>query len=218
MVLIPRRLIGMNGSRVILIFAFQFSRPTESSDYAGFAFADGVEIMNFPQLADSTMDRPEGSLPNQPVSELELNRYVGQWHEIAHLPMFFQRKCLDQITATYTLRGNGRLDVRNACRSVDGDQKVSQGIAKPVPGKAGALKVRFAPVWLAWLPWVWGDYWVLEVDSNYRWAVVGSPRRKYLWILSREPSMPTAQFQALIARARQRGYPVELLLMAAPLD
>lgn len=174
--------------------------------------------MNFPLPATSTVTLVEASQPNQPMSELDLKRYAGKWHEIAHLPMFFQRKCQDQVTATYNLRADGRIDVRNACRTIDNAQKVAHGVAKPVAGTAGALKVRFAPAWLAWLPWVWGDYWVIEVDSNYRWAVVGSPSRKYLWVLSREPSMSRVQFQKLVAVARQRGYPVKLLLMTAPLN
>jgi apolipoprotein D and lipocalin family protein len=78
--------------------------------------------------------------------------------------------------------------------------------------------VRFAPRWLAWLPMVWADYWVIELDPDYRWAVVGSPSRKYLWVLSRTPSMDAGQFRAIRNRAAARGYPVERLVMAAPLD
>lgn len=70
--------------------------------------------------------------------------------------------------------------MRNACRTKDGKRDESQGVAKPAGGSAGALKVRFAPGWLSWLPWVWADYWVLELDADYRWAVVGGPRRKYM--------------------------------------
>jgi lipocalin len=120
-------------------------------------------------------------LRNQPVSTLDLNRYAGTWHEIAHLPMYFQRKCQDRITATYTLRADGRIHVRNACRTKAGKEDVAHGIAKPAGGPAGALKVRFAPGWLSWVPWVWADYWVIELDPDYQWAVVGSPSRKYLW-------------------------------------
>jgi apolipoprotein D and lipocalin family protein len=75
--------------------------------------------------------------------------------------------------------------------------------------------VRFAPDWLAWVPKVWADYWVIDLDADYKWAVVGSPSRKYLWILSRGPNMDRQLFQDLKARARQRGYPVDKLVMAA---
>ena len=94
----------------------------------------------------------------------------------------------------------------------------SDGVAKRVPGQPGALKVRFAPHFLTWIPWVWGDYWVVELDPEYRWAVVGSPSRKYLWVLSRAPSMDKALFQQIRDRVQARGYPVAKLVMAAPLD
>lgn len=171
-----------------------------------------------PFLLSAAMAITTASLPNQPVPALDLDRYAGQWHEMAHLPMFFQRKCKDRITATYTLRADGDVDVRNACRTRAGKQDVSEGVAKPVQGQPGALKVRFAPGWLSWLPWVWGDYWVVELDPDYQWAVVGSPTRKYMWILSRTPTMSGDRFRQLVARARQRGYPVDQLVMAAPLD
>ena len=156
-------------------------------------------------------------LPNHPVPALELARYAGTWHEIAHLPLFFQRKCIDTITATYTPRPDGTVAVHNACRTANG-MDASDGVARRVDADSGALEVRFAPEWLAWLPMVWADYWVIELDSNYRWAVVGSPSRKYLWVLSREPSMPASQFRAIRDRAQARGYPVDRLIMAAPLD
>lgn len=154
---------------------------------------------------------------NIPVPALDLPRYAGRWHEIAHLPMFFQRKCASDITADYTLRDDGRVGVRNACRTADGTQQVSEGVARTVPGHPGRLQVRFAPGWLSWVPGVWADYWVVELDPDYRWAVVGGPSRKYLWILSREPTMPQSRFDAIRARAAARGYPVERLVMAAPL-
>lgn len=155
---------------------------------------------------------------NAPVTSLDLQRYAGQWHEIAHLPMFFQRKCVDKITATYTVNPDGTVAVHNACRAKNGNMDASDGVAKRVPGAPGALKVRFAPRIVAWLPWVWADYWVIELDPNYQWAVVGSPSRKYLWILSRAPSMNPALFGQIRDRARERGYPVDKLVMAAPLD
>ena len=158
------------------------------------------------------------SLPNQPVPNLDLARYLGQWHEIGHLPMFFQRKCVDRITATYTADADGTIAVHNACRVKDGSMDASDGVARKVDGRSAALQVRFAPAWLSWLPLVWADYWVVDLDPDYRWAVVGGPSRKYLWVLSRSPSMSRTQFDHIKERARQRGYPVDNLVMAAPLD
>lgn len=158
------------------------------------------------------------SLPNRPVNAVNLERYAGQWHEIAHLPMFFQRKCVDHITATYTPNADGTIKVHNACRSKEGSVEASDGVARKVPGQAGALKVRFAPAWLTWIPAVWADYWIVELAPDYQWAVVGGPSKRYLWVLSRTPSMERKLFEQIRVRASQRGYPVHKLVIAAPLD
>ncbi|WP_233171723.1 lipocalin family protein [Dyella sp. ASV21] len=158
------------------------------------------------------------ALANTPVAQLDVPRYLGQWHEIAHLPMFFQRQCKDTITATYSARPDGSITVHNACRTHDGSMDSADGQARRVEGSPGALQVRFAPAWLGWLPWVWADYWVIDLDPDYRWAVVGSPSRRYLWVLSRTPGMSRSQFEQLRDRAARRGYPVDKLVIAAPLE
>lgn len=154
---------------------------------------------------------------NVAVPALDLQRYSGQWHEIAHLPMFFQRQCVGDVTATYTPRPDGTLGVRNACRTADGTVDVSEGTARPVPGKPGELQVRFAPDWLSWLPAVWADYWVIDIDPQYRWAVVGGPGRENLWVLSRTPGMDRALFDSIKARAAAKGYALDELKVMAPL-
>ena len=158
------------------------------------------------------------SAANAPVPQLDLQRYSGNWHEIAHLPMFFQRQCVDRITATYTPLPDGTIEVRNACRTRQGSIDESVGVARPVAEHPGRLKVRFAPGWLSWLPVVWADYWVIDLDPGYQWAVVGGPSHKYLWVLSRTPRMERALFERLKTRARERGYPVDKLVMAASLE
>lgn len=155
---------------------------------------------------------------NIPLQTLDLQRYAGLWHEIAHLPMFFQRKCASDITATYTPRDDGTLTVRNACTTSTGKQLVSEGVARPAGNRAGALEVRFAPDWLSWLPMVWADYWVIDVDPGYQWAMVGGPSRKSLWILSRTAGMPEPLFNELKSRATAKGYALDALIVAAPLD
>ena len=155
--------------------------------------------------------------PVTSVPQLEISRYAGQWHEIAHLPMFFQRQCVGDITARYSLDGSGSIGVLNACRTKDGSMDESQGVARPVEGHPGRLEVRFAPDWLSWLPAVWADYWVIALDPDYQWAMVGEPGRDYLWILSREPSMDRALFEQLKAKAEGMGYDLAPLVMAAPL-
>lgn len=155
-------------------------------------------------------------LQNAPVRSLVLDRYLGQWHEIAHLPMFFQRKCVANTTATYTLKANDRIEVRNACQTRDGSRNESVGEAIPVEGSPGALKVRFAPSWLGWVPGIWADYWVLDFDPDYRWAVVGGPGKKYLWILSRDPEMDSKLLDRLKSDAEARGYDLTDLVVAPP--
>ena len=166
-------------------------------------------------LAAGAVHAQSAPLANTPVPALDLQRYGGEWHEIAHLPMFFQRKCVARITATYTPRADGSVGVRNACDDKAGKRIASEGVARPVAGKPGQLQVRFAPGWLSWVPFIWADYWVVELDPDYQWAVVGGPDRKYLWVLSRTPTMPRERFGEIKARAAQRGYPVEDLVLPA---
>ncbi|SEK81081.1 apolipoprotein D and lipocalin family protein [Pseudoxanthomonas sp. GM95] len=155
--------------------------------------------------------------PVTSVPALDISRYAGQWHEIAHLPNRFQEDCAGDITAGYTLRGDGHVGVRNACTDKTGAQIVAEGEARPVKGHPGQLEVRFAPKWLAWLPLVWADYWVIDLDPDYTWAVVGEPGREYFWILSREPSMDRTLFEAIKLRAAQLGYDLSDLAVTGTL-
>lgn len=157
------------------------------------------------------------TLPNQPVRSLDLNRYAGRWHEIARLPMFFERKCLNGVTATYTPNPDGTVRVDNTCRTRKGQMAIT-GLARIKDDQPAALEVRFAPGWLSWLPVSWADYWVIEVDPDYQWAVIGSPGQKHLWILARKTSMDRALLQTLKEHSRQRGYDVDKLIITAPLD
>lgn len=155
--------------------------------------------------------------PVTSVPDLELSRYAGHWYEIAHLPVSFQRQCAGDITATYALRADGSIGVRNACLTRDGKRAEAEGVARTVEGHPGRLQVRFVPGWLSWVPLVWADYWVVALDPDYQWAVVGDPDREYLWILSREPAMDAGLFEQLKARAEAMGYDLEPLVLAAPL-
>lgn len=154
--------------------------------------------------------------PLQAVPELDLARYAGTWHEIARLPMYFERKCARDITATYTPREDGTITVRNACVKADGVNMVSEGVARKTGADPAKLEVRFAPGWLSALPFVWADYWVIAVDPDYRWAIVGEPGREYLWILSREPTLDAKTFEDLKGRARMMGYDLAELIVVSP--
>lgn len=154
--------------------------------------------------------------PLKAVPELDLERYSGTWHEIARLPMYFQRKCARDVTATYTLLDDGNVTVSNACVRDDGVHMQSDGMARMAGSNPAKLEVRFAPAWLGFLPGVWADYWVLAVDADYQWAIVGEPDREYLWILSRQPTMDEKSFEALKARARTMEYDLSELIISSP--
>lgn len=155
------------------------------------------------------------TVPLAPVSDLDLARYAGTWHEIARLPTRFQRSCERGVTAHYELKPDGTVTVRNACVTAGGKTLASTGVARrPDAFARGKLEVRFAPAWLSWLPLVWADYWVLALDDDYLWALVGQPGRKYLWILSREPSMDRVTFDSLKKTATNMGYDLAPLIVS----
>lgn len=159
------------------------------------------------------------STPVTAVSHLDLDRYAGTWHEIARLPMWFQRKCEKDVTAHYTPQPDGTVAVHNACVTAEGKTIASDGVARrPEPFAQGKLQVRFAPAWLSWVPLVWADYWVVALDDDYRWAMIGQPGRKYLWILSREPSLDRKTFEELKARAVSMGYDLGPLIVSGKVD
>ncbi len=125
--------------------------------------------------------------PLTTVPRVDLNRHLGKWYEISGFPAWFQRDCTG-TTATYGLRDDGRIDVLNRCRkhTLDGPEDVSHGQARVVDRATNAkLEVSF------FRPF-WGPYWVIVLDSDYQYAVVGHPNRDYLWILSRTPQMAEA--------------------------
>ena len=145
---------------------------------------------------------------------VDLARYAGRWYEIGRLPNRFQEQCACDVAASYTLRPDGRVTVMNECRRKDGTLTRAKGVARRADekGPASRLKVRFAPAFLSFLPFVWGDYWIVELDRDYRHAVVGDPSRKYLWILSRRPVMEAATYESLAARACGLGFDASRLL------
>jgi apolipoprotein D and lipocalin family protein len=143
----------------------------------------------------------------QTVASVDIDRYLGRWHEIARYPNRFQENCAADVTATYERRDANRIRVVNRCVKADGSLDEAEGAARVVPGSGNArLKVRFAPAWLSVLPFVWGDYWILGLAEDYRWALVGTPDRKYLWVLSRSATMADEDWAAAVATARANGF------------
>ena len=140
------------------------------------------------------------------VPRVDLQQYVGTWYDIASFPQRFQLGCTG-TTATYTIRGDGEIDVFNRCRkgSLAGKEDSARGRARVVDRSTNAkLKVSF------FRPF-WGDYWIVDLGANYEYAVVGHPSRDYLWILSRTKTMDSAVYEGILGRLREQGYEVARL-------
>ena len=167
-----------------------------------------ITLLFIPLALVPIRSQAEPSQPLPTVQAVDLERYSGRWFEISRLPMWFERKCIDNITANYTVRSDGHIDVLNSCRTVDG-QISARGIAEvPDARYPGQLRVRFAPDWLAWLPVVWGDYWIMDLDPNYGWVMIGAPSRGYLWILSRTPQLDATIVSRLKQSASAQGFDI----------
>lgn len=141
------------------------------------------------------------------VSSVDLNRYKGFWYEIARLPNFFERK-LKCTSATYTLRDDGKITVLNKGNYLTDPKKStsSQGVAW-IPDKNSPAKLKVQFFW----PFS-GDYWIMELDKDYRYVLVGDPARKYLWILAREKKMDEKTYNMLIGKAVENGYDVKTII------
>jgi apolipoprotein D and lipocalin family protein len=147
-----------------------------------------------------------GLPPLETVETVDLERYMGLWHEQASFPQRFQEGCT-ATTATYTLRDDGQVDVLNQCHkgSPEGPLDTAEGRARlPDLQQPAKLEVSF------FRPF-WGDYWVIDLGPDYEYAVVGHPSRDYLWVLSREPVLEAGVYQGVLERLRAKGYPLERL-------
>ncbi|MGB8697182.1 lipocalin family protein [Acinetobacter sp.] len=162
-------------------------------------------------LSLSVTAQAETTAP-QAVDKVDIQQYAGKWYEIAHLPMYFQRKCVADITAQYSVNADKTMGVLNSCRTADDEMIRSEGIAYPQNEGNSKLKVSFLPKGLRWLPFTKGHYWVLRIDPDYKVALVGGPSDKYLWILSREPQIEEATYQSYLQTAQQYGYDISKLV------
>ncbi len=139
------------------------------------------------------------------VDSVDLNKYIGTWYEIAKIPNSFQRKCAMNTTATYAFGSDGYINVTNRCVESDGSADVAKGVARVVDEKTHSkLQVSFVSVFGIHL--FWGDYWIIGLDKDYRYAVVGTPSRKYGWILSRTPKLSPDEKSQIDEILRRQGY------------
>jgi len=135
------------------------------------------------------------------VDSVNLQQYAGKWYEIARYPNFFEQNCVG-VTAEYTLLDDGQVEVVNTCRkdSLDGELDVITGTARVADPESNAkLRVRFFGPFE-------GDYWIIELDDQYQYAVVGEPSRSFLWILSRTPQLDQTIIDGIFERLPELGY------------
>lgn len=139
-------------------------------------------------------------LDSQPMPRVETEKYMGKWYEIARLPNRFEKGC-DGVTAEYSLRKDGTVSVLNTCRKGG-----PRGPASKAKAKAWSVHESGSRYDVSFFRPFKAPYWIIDLDPGYRWAAVGHPERKYLWILSREPSLPPETESALLERLKALGY------------
>jgi apolipoprotein D and lipocalin family protein len=170
-------------------------------------------IFSLPFLSFDSLAAPGPEVPPvQTVDYVDLTRYVGKWYQIAFFPTRFQGSCTIDTTATYGLRNDGQVSVFNECKTPKGKVRSILGAARIVDRDSNAkLKVKF--FWFAPA----GDYWILALGDNYEFAVVGSPDRKFLWILSRSPQISASLYQSLVKRAESQAFDISRLKLTSAL-
>jgi len=139
-----------------------------------------------------------------PAKRVEVDRYLGRWFEIARYEQSFQKGC-EAVTADYSLRLDGSIEVVNRCRKPDGTFSQARGRAKVVSQGGAKLKVSFFGPF-------YGDYWVLDRAEDYGWAIVGEPSGRYLWILARNATPAAQEVDNLVGRAQNLGYDTSMLI------
>jgi len=137
--------------------------------------------------------------PLSVVDQVDVQRYLGVWHQLALIPNRFQAMCVTDTSAEYKL-DDDHIQVINRCRKADGSIEQATGIAKIVEGSHNAkLRVSF------FRPF-YGNYWILALDPDYRWVVVGEPGREYGWILARSKTLDAATMNHLWQVLEDKGY------------
>jgi apolipoprotein D and lipocalin family protein len=173
--------------------------------------AASLQLLSLKVAAQTTAT--PSSLPTvATIAALDVPRYMGTWYEIAKFPNRFQAKCVANTRAQYLAQTDGSVQVLNSCATADGNTIDALGKAIQVGAASSPqLQVRFAPAWLSWLPQVWGDYWVIDLDADYQLAAVSDAKREYLWVLSRTPQVNAKAYDALLQRLKAQHFDVQKL-------
>ena len=187
---------------VLLMTLFPFSR------------ASWISILGFLLicLGSSQALAQQGDQGVKTIATLDVPRFLGTWYEIAKFPNWFQKKCVSNTEAIYSAKPDGNLRVLNSCKTAAGETSEAEGLARQIGNKdSPKLEVRFAPEWLSFLPLVWGDYWVIDLDPQYQLAAVSDPRREYLWVLSRTLQIDPKVYADLLQRLKQQQFDIQKL-------
>lgn len=181
-----------NSLLLMALLMYSLSAVSNESEQTGRSKADGAVL--------------------ETIASLDVPRYMGTWFEIAKFPNRFQKQCMGHTSARYSLQQDGTVQVINRCRLENGEMNSAIGTARHIgPQDSPKLKVRFAPAWLSFLPLVWGDYWVIDLDEQYQLVAVSEPTREYLWILSRTPSVDAAAYIQMLERLSSKGFEIHKL-------
>ncbi len=141
------------------------------------------------------------------AAHVNLNKYLGKWYEVASIPQYFQRQCVGNTMAEYSLSKSGRIKVVNSCETAKGRRSVALGRAEIVDSTTNSkLKVTFVKIFGYWVFAFGGDYWILDVAPDYSYALIGDPTTSYAWLLSRTPKVSKSIYVYAEAKFRSEGY------------
>ena len=164
-------------------------------------------LLGFNVLTINALAMAQGPLsPVKTVAHVDLERYIGKWHEVASIPQWFQKDCVANTTAEYSLAEDNFIRVYNSCEQENGERKIAEGRAKVVDNESNSkLKVTFVKIF-KWIFAFGGKYWILDLAPDYSYAVVGDPTREYAWILSRSPLLPYDKLVSAELALKAQGY------------
>jgi apolipoprotein D and lipocalin family protein len=144
--------------------------------------------------------------PPAAVDHADADRFMGRWYEIARLPNDHESDCARDVVSTYERRNPSTIRVTYTCRDTGGAEVEVRGVARIRDTSQAKLELRFAPLALAWLPFVWDDWWILEVAPGYEYMMAGDPARHSLWIYARASTLDDTTYRTLVAHAAAQGY------------
>ena len=150
--------------------------------------------------------------PLKVVSSVNINKYLGRWHEIARYPNWFQENCY-AVTADYELNEGGTIKVVNRCKDRESNGKTMEAVGTAhIVDKSTNAKLKVSFHW----PF-YGNYWIIDLGDDYEYAVVSEPKRQYLWVLSREPTMDMLKYNQLVEFLEERNFDIKLLKLTPQL-